>query len=60
VISVDFQFKTEMHTTNSAVTEKQSIYLLNTQLVQDIIKTMYTHRNEKKKHKTLWKKCIHT
>ena len=31
-------------------------YLLNTQLVQDIIKNMYTHRNEKKyiKH---WKKA---
>jgi len=27
------------------------------QLVQDITKNMYTHRNEKKRHKTLWKKA---
>ena len=35
------------------------LYLLNTQLVQDIIKNMYTHRNEKKdiKHSG---KSIHT
>ena len=32
----------------------QFIYLLNTQLVQDIIKNMYTHRNEKK-DKTLYR-----
>jgi len=34
-------------------------YLLNTQLVQDIIKkNMYTHRNEKR-HKTLKKAYTH-
>ena len=33
------------------------LYLLNTQLVQDIIKNMYTHRNEKKDTKHSGKKA---
>ena len=36
-----------------------NIYLLNTQLVQDIIKNMYTHRNEKKDIKHSGKKHTH-
>ena len=64
--SDDQQLVTSIHNTYNIVSvlllpTSQTLinYLLNTQLVQDIIKNMYTHRNEKKDTKHSAKKHTH-